>query len=175
MKTTTAELDPQAFAKVRELINDISIAMITTVTPDGTLRSRPMVTRQAGADGELWFFTASDSGKAHDIAQEHAVNVSYADPKAQRYVSVSGNATVVHDREKARGLWHPMLKTYFPKGMDDPQLALLRVWVDSAEYWDMPSNRMVQLYQIARTAVGRNRPGGPEHTKVDVRATPSSG
>ena len=46
MKRTTTSTDAKAFEKLKELIHDIDVAMVTTVTVDGGLRSRPMVTRQ---------------------------------------------------------------------------------------------------------------------------------
>src|SRR5688500_9894852 len=145
MKTTTAAEHPEALAKLKEMVRDIDIAMVTTVTVQGSLRSRPMVTRQFEDQGILWFFTADDSGMADDLREEPAVNASYADPKHQRYVSITGNATLEHDREKARNLWSGALKPYFPRGLDDPHLALLCVRIESAEHWDHPTSRMVQL------------------------------
>src|SRR4051812_16296179 len=174
MKTTTASSDPHSFAKLQSLVESIDVAMVTTVTPDGTLRSRPMVTREFNDDGELWFFTADDSEKAGDLAAEHGVNVSYADPKEHRYVSVSGNAAIMHDAEKATELWHPMVKPYFPRGLEDPHLALLRVRIETAEFWDAATSKMVQLFQFGKA--GKTNGAGPgEHTKVEIRATPSSG
>jgi general stress protein 26 len=171
MKRTTASADPEAYAKLQELVRHIDIAMVTTVTVEGTLRSRPMVTRKFEEDGTLWFFTSDDSGKAHDLQEEHGVNVSYADPKHNRYVSVSGNANVLHNREKAKQLWAPALKAWFPRGLDDPHLALLCVRIESAEYWDASSSKMVQL-----PAWGKG--GGPssgEDVTVDVRNARASG
>lgn len=173
--TTTASRDPAAYAKLRELVKDIDIAMVTTVTPDGALRSRPMATRAFESEGELWFFTADDSAKADDLAAERAVNVSYADPGSQRYVSVSGNATILRDRDKAKELWTPVLKAYFPGGLDDPHLALLRVSVETAQYWDSPSSKMVQLFEMTRAAATGGRPHLGENKTVAVRQTPTSG
>jgi len=132
-------------SKLAELINGIEIAMLTTMTADGTLRSRPMATQQGPFDGTLWFFTQEPSGKTDELRGDRHVNVSYADPKAQRYVSVSGTAEVVRDRRKAEELWNPMYKAWFPEGVDDPSLALLRVQVTAAEYWDSPSSAVVHL------------------------------
>src|SRR5688500_16628544 len=95
MKRTTTSTDAKAFEKLKELIHDIDVAMVTTVTVDGGLRSRPMVTRQFEDDGMIWFFTSDESGKAEDLREEHAVNVSYSEPKKRRYVSVTGNANLV--------------------------------------------------------------------------------
>ena len=175
MRTTTASSDPRAFAKLKELIHDIDLAMVTTVTVDGTLRSRPMVTRHFDDDGILWFFTLDDSGKAHDVGEEHAVNASYAEPKEHRYVSVTGNATIVHDRDKARKFWDSSLKTYFPRGLDEPHLALLRVAIESAEYWDAAKSSMVQLLAITKSAPTGDQPDLGENVRIDVRNARASG
>lgn len=174
MKQTTAEADPAAMTKLRELIENIEIAMMTTVTPDGTLRSRPMVTEHVSEHGELWFFTSDDSGKMEDIEAEHGVNLSYADPRARTFVSITGNASIVRDREKTKAFWDPQLRTFFPRGLDDPHLALLCVRVESAEYWDEPSSRMMKLYHTAKAAM-TGHDGDEDHVRVDIRAARASG
>ena len=86
--------------KLRELIEQIQFAMLTTVEDDGTLRSRPMATQQTEFDGDLWFFTNASAPKVDEVQQNQKVNVSYAEPKDQKYVSVSGTAELVRDRQK---------------------------------------------------------------------------
>lgn len=174
MKTTTQSRDPEAYEHLRDLVRDIDIAMITTVTPDGALHSRPMVTREFDEEGELWFFTVDESAMAHDIEAEHAVNISYADPRNRRYVSITGSASIVHDAEKARELWDASLKPYFPRGIDEPHLALLRVKIETAEYWESPAGKAVRLVKEPGGADHNSDEAG-EHTKIDVRATPASG
>jgi general stress protein 26 len=175
MKRTTASSDPKAFAKLKELVKDIDIAMVTTVTVEGGLRSRPMATRQFEDDGVLWFFTSEESGMAEDLHDEHAVNVSYAEPKDHRYVSVTGNAAIVHDRERAKHLWAPMLKTYFPRGLDDPHIALLCVRIEMAEYWDASSSKMVRIWETTKNAVMGEAGEMGENVKVDIRNARASG
>src|SRR5438067_9380888 len=140
----------EAIQKLGEMTKDIQVAMMTTLMPDGTLRSRPMATQKTPFDGELWFFTDADSAKVHEVEGDHHVNLSYADPDNQRYVSVTGRASVVNDREKARAIWNPVNKAWFPNGVDDPALRLLRVKVDQAQYWDAPSGKMTQLIGLAK-------------------------
>ena len=139
--------------KLTKLIKGIKMAMLTTATSDHSLRSRPMATQQAPFDGTLWFFTYADSGKTDEIEREHHVNVSYADPSDSRYVSVSGLAEVVRDRAKAKELWTELHRAWFPKGLDDPNLALLKIRVTDAEYWDGPSSKMVQLAGFVKALV----------------------
>jgi general stress protein 26 len=169
MNSNPSVSDPQAFAKLQSLINRISVAMLTTVGADGALRSRPMQTRLAEADGTLWFFTDDYSELVREVSEEHQVGLTYAEPKQQQYVSVSGTATLVHDRERMRQLWHPAVKAYFPRGLDDPRLALLRVRIESAEYWDAPTNRMVQAYAFARSILTGDRAAIGDHKHVDVQ------
>jgi general stress protein 26 len=157
-------------AKLAELIKDIEVAMLTTVGTDGHLRSRPMATQQTEFDGTLWFFTWMDTDKVHEIQRDQHVAVSYAKPSDQRYVSVSGTARLVNDREKAKELWNPLLKAWFPKGLDDPNLGLLRVDAEHAEYWDAPSSKLVQLYGFTKAILTGKRYGeeGTEHEKVNL-------
>jgi general stress protein 26 len=154
--------------KLRELIKDIRIAMLTTVDQDGSLRSRPMGTQQSELDGDLWFFTSQSSAKIQEVEREHQVNVSYAAPDDQRYVSVSGTARLVRDPAKAKELWNPFLKTWFPKGLDDPDLALLKVEVKKAEYWDSPSSTMLHLVGFVKAMVTGERPDMGENEKLDL-------
>jgi len=139
--------------KLAKLIKGISIAMLTTRDDDGTLRARPMQTQEREFDGTLWFFTQASSHKVQEIDHEHQVNLSYAQPEENRYVSVSGTATLVHDRGKIDELWTPVLKAWFPKGNDDPEVALLRVVVTKAEYWDAPSSTIVKLVGFAKSVL----------------------
>jgi general stress protein 26 len=184
MKKTTAEHDPKAADRLRKLIEEISVAMLTTVTPDGTLRSRPMVTSELRDPGELWLFTSDDSGKAHDLAEERGINVSYADPERDRYVSVSGQAAIVHDNDRLHELWDASMTRFFPKGLDDPHLALLRVRIEWAEYWDAATRQMKRIDDAGVDASDKGSDDGEtdsgnkketRHVKVDIRATPESG
>ena len=151
------------------LIRGIKVAMMTTVEQDGSLRSRPMWTHDRDFDGELWFFTKEHSPKVDEVEHDHHVSLAYSDPTKDRYVSVSGRCRLVLDKDKARELWNPTLKAWFPEGLEDPELALLRVSVEKAEYWDTPNSRMVQLAGFVKaTLTGQEyRPGDNEKVTLD--------
>lgn len=166
MDTSTRE---GAIAKLAALIKGINIAMLTTVdSSDGTLRSRPMGTQQIEFDGELWFFTFDDSPKAREVSREHQVNVSYADLGKQLYVSVSGKGDIVHDRAKMEELYTPYLKAWFPDGLDTPNIALLRVNVDKAEYWEETSRIASYLSMAQAILTGKPNDSGNINEKLDI-------
>lgn len=172
MKTTTQAEDPAAYAQLQEMVRDIDVAMITTVTPDGALHSRPMVTRHFNEQGEIWFLLRDDVDAVEDLEAEHAVNVNYSSPEKRRYVSIRGSGTVFHDHDKAQELWDDALKAYFPQGLDDPHLAVLRVQIEIAEFWESPSQAATQLMARERAD---SSPSTGIHTKLAVRATPATG
>jgi general stress protein 26 len=154
--------------KLAELIKDIRIAMLTTVDEDGSLRSRPMATQDVEFNGELWFMVGADSAKVHEVQEDRQVNVSFANPDDQRYVSVSGSAQLVRDRQRIDEFWNPMYKAWFPEGKDDPNIALLRVTVSKAEYWDSHSSPVVHLLGFAKALITGQSYDGGENEKVNL-------
>lgn len=142
--------DTSGIEKLAKLIEGIEYAMLTTVAPDGSLHSRPMMVQNSPFEGDLWFFTGRATGKTKSIEKESHVNVAFADPENHRFVSVSGRAELVDDIAMARKLWSPIYRAWFPEGLEDANLVLLKVTVDSAEYWDAPSSKMVQLFGLAK-------------------------
>jgi general stress protein 26 len=150
--------------KVADLVSEIKFAMLTTEEADGTLRSRPMATMQMDANGDLWFFTALSSPKVEEAEHHHQVNLSYMDIGRQDYVSISGIGQFVRDKDRMAQLWSPWIKPWFPEGLDDPNLVLLKVSITQAEYWDAPGGAAKRLYGLAKgiatgntDALGENR------------------
>jgi general stress protein 26 len=153
--------------RLEEKIKDVRMAMMTTVEADGTLHSRPMATLDMEPDGTLWFFTLASAPKVSELQQHQQINVTYAKPEDNLFVSVSGTAQLVRDRQKVEDMWKPYLKPWFPKGKDDPDLALLRVNIAKAEYWDAPSGKMGILYSAVKGLATGGRDLG-ENQKLNL-------
>jgi len=128
-------IDPQ-IQRLAALTKDIGVAMLVTRTREGQLVSRPV--QQAGFDGALWFFTSAASHKAAEIRAHPQVNVAYADASGNTFVSISGTARVRRERSRIDSMWREPMRAFFPGGKEDPDITLIRVQVDSAEYWDGP-------------------------------------
>jgi general stress protein 26 len=153
--------------KVKDLVADARICMFTTMTSDGRHVSRPMAVQDVEFDGDLWFFAFDDSDKAVQLAGHPEVNVSFSDSKQHAWVSLSGTAEIVRDRAKAEELWNPLLKAWFPDGLETPGLALIKVHAASAEYWESPhSSRVVTMLGYAKAAVTGRSPDGGENSEV---------
>ena len=155
--------------KLREMVKEIDFCMLTTVDENGDLHSRPMsVNEQIDPNGDIWFFTGASSHKVSEIARQPKVNVSFADPDNQHYVSVSGTAQLVRDRKKIEELWKPEFKMWFPEGKDDPDVALLRVSLEKAEYWDSPSSTIGFVLNFVSSLVTGKEADHGENRKIEL-------
>lgn len=154
--------------KLRELIRGIEVAMLTSVTPDGRLLSRPLGTQEVEFDGDLWFASGYDSEKVREIQANPQVNVSYASRDRNAYVSVSGRASIVRDRETIERMWSPGMGIFFKHGKDDPNLCLIRVEAETAEYWDGPGTAIGKGLYFLTTAINRDPSNMTENRRVDL-------
>ncbi|MBV8900659.1 MAG: pyridoxamine 5'-phosphate oxidase family protein [Verrucomicrobia bacterium] len=126
---------PSASEALGEAVETIRVAMLTTQEKDGGLRSRPMVC--AGLDQDaLWFITKEHTPKVAEAQEHQEVNVAFASPEKNAYVSVTGQAQVVHDPKLLQKLWSAELSRWFAQGVSDPDLALLRIDIRHTEQWD---------------------------------------
>jgi len=159
-------------SKLWDMIKDIRFGMLTVHGADGRLYARPMTTQNGEADrgGVIWFFMSRSGQPVADLAASHDVNVAYADPDSDKYVSASGTARLVEDPVKKQELWSEAAKAWFPGGAEDPDLALVAVLVAEAEYWDVKANKAVQIFKLAKAALTGEGPTDlAEHRRVRMR------
>ena len=143
-----------------DLIKDTRFAMFTTRHANGHLHSRPMTTQNSKLDEDdsLWFFMSNSGDPVADLGADPTVNVAYANPGKDSYVSVSGTAQVVDDVERKKRLWNKMNEAWFPNGPTDPDVALVQVRITHANYWDVKDSKVVQFWQMAKAAVSGKPP-----------------
>ncbi len=167
-----SQQDSASSALLWNLIKDIKFAMFTTRHHNGHLHSRPMTTQNTPVDEDdsLWFFMSRSDEPVADIESEPNVNVVYAHPGHDSYVSVSGTARVVDNLTKKEQLWSKLNEAWFPAGVTDPDLALVQVQITHANYWDVKASKLVQLFTMARATITGRAPGPiGEHGEVRMR------
>jgi len=156
--------------KIWDLIKGAHSALLVTVGQDGQLDSRPMGCLQTDLDKTLWFLTFRHSLKVSEIARDDRVLVSYAKPQRYEYVSLSGRAQIVEDKQRLREFWSEGLRVWFPNGPNDPELALLAVQVEEAKYWTNVASVASYAWAYVKAAVTRQSPSPSEIGDVkDVR------
>lgn len=151
--------------RLAELVEPVRVAMLTTLDAQGQLTSKPMSPIELDGQGCIWFFTDRQSTTA---AQLERLNLSFCNVDRGDYVSVVGRGELIEDRERARALWTPMARPWFPDGPESANLRLLKIVPHSVEYWDSPNSKMVRLFAIAASVAAAKPVGLGEHGKLDV-------
>ena len=164
-----SEAEQGSEQRLVELLKKVRIAMFASRGPDGRFHSRPMATSDVAFDGSVYFITDENSGKVDDLARDPETIVTYSDEGKQIYLSLRGRADVITDKDVIKQHWTASARGWFPGGADDPRVALIRVQVEDAEYWDAPNGKVAVLYAYAKAMVTGERPGNVgEHARVSI-------
>ncbi len=161
MKTHT-QTTP-ALTQLCELVEHMTVAMLTTVNEQGHLVSRPMAPLEMDAQGAVWFFTDLRSSKVEQLSK---LNLSFSDTGQGTYVSICGRGEIHADQARIDGLWTAFARPWFPEGRTSNDLVLLKVVPDAAEYWDAPHSKMVRLFAVAASVVAGKPVGMGEHNML---------
>jgi general stress protein 26 len=143
--------DERARRRAVEIAQDARFCMVASTAPDGALHSRPMTPQQVDDDLEAWFFISRSSEQAADIAARSRVNLAF--DGSSDWLSVAGHGSLVDDRKKVEEMWNPVVEAWFPDGPGDPDVVLLRVDAESAEYWKAPGGRVASALSFVKAKV----------------------
>ena len=110
----------------------------------------------------LYFPTERTSAKVGELLADDHVFLGYVN--GSEWATVTGRGKIVDDKAKNKELWNPLWKNWFT-GPDDPNMVLIAVTPELAEYWDSAS-RAIVLAKMAYTAVTGQKTQIGEHAKL---------
>jgi len=147
--------DPAAdIDRVWTLLKEISVAMVVTHEGQGrNMRSRPMAARPAREEGAIYFLTDVDSPKASEIRRDETICLALADNKAKKYLSITGYAELIDDRNRIKQLWSIYDKAFW-SDENDPRIRILLVRPESAEFWEGAGAIVTAVKLIAASVSG---------------------
>lgn len=150
-----------------DLIKDIRFCMLSHHHADGSLHSHPLTTQNKALDeaATLYFLVSKSTELGQRLRQDGNVNLSYANPRDDTWVSITGSAMVVEDVQQQKDLFDAMDKAWF-NGPQDPDLELVTVHVAEAEYWNVKENRLLQMLRLGQAAATGRRPQVGEHAEL---------
>ena len=136
-----------------------------TVEPNAAITARPIgvVGDHAAFDGCLWFITDRRSRKVQAIKSGATTFLIFEDHGKGAYLHLTGRASVIEDRRRLEELYTPVQRTWFPLGLKDPHITLVRFDADQGEYWDQ-HNGMLRLLAAFAKAVVTGTPGSSGNT-----------
>ena len=152
----TEQADPE---NIWGAIAKLHVTMLAT-QEEGRIVSRPMASLARPNEGRIYFITHLQTGKVGEIGGSAPVNLAYADPSSNTYVSISGTARTTQDREKLRELWGFYAEAWLPQGPDDPDTALIEVEPEEAKLWDGTRSSLIQTVKMLKGVVTQTPPSG---------------
>jgi general stress protein 26 len=160
--------DQEAIKKLKELVDEVSICMFTTIDDDNNVTSRPMYTSSIDEEGNLWFFTNEFSEKISELSKDNLVHLIYSHPVKNIYVDVKGSCSVIIDKTKMEELWDSKLQSWVPEGLDDARLCLVKVTTDTAYFWNHSYSKMGLLFHMIRSITKGDKYKESERGKLDL-------
>lgn len=157
--------DDDQLDTIRSIMKDVRTCMLVTASDDGQLHSCPMTTQEAEYDGDAWFLAGASSEAVRNLRARPHVNVSYSGSSA--WLSLAGTATVVDDQRKKKDLWNTFVEAWFPGGVDDPAVVVVKVEGESAHYWESPG-RVAMMASMLKARVTGDTPEAGESQAVDL-------
>lgn len=157
----------QNVEKLIEMVKDVRTCMLITNEKNAeNLSGRPMSISKIDDDGAIWFFTKESSYKVDEIEESKKVSIAITNESSNNYLMIHGTATLVNDKIKMAELWSSLLKAWFPLGLDDPDMLLIKVTPSEVNYWDSSSSKMVVLFNMLKAIVTGKEYDEGEHGKI---------
>lgn len=159
----------QNVEKLIEMVKGVRVCMlITNEQNTENLSGRPMSISQIDDDGNIWFFTKASSYKVNEIEESKKVSIAITNESNNNYLMIHGAATLVNDKSKMKVLWSSILKAWFPLGLEDPDMTLIKVTPGEVNYWDSSSSKMIVLFNMLKAIVTGKEYAEDEHGKINL-------
>lgn len=141
----------EAIPAIARLLKKIDICQFATLGEGGALHSRPMSNNsEVEFDGDSWFFAPSDGRLVAELEKDPAAVTAYRD--GYTFVAVSGRASIETDAELKKQHWQKDLERWFPNGPEDPNVSLLHLEAEHAEWWGEMGDGAADLRETAARA-----------------------
>jgi len=140
------------------LLKKFQNVMLVTHTGKHGFHARPMAIADVEDDGRMWFITSVDTAKVHEIEVDSQVHLVAQDGN-NAFLSLSGRASLIGDREKIAHLWREPFRVWFPGGKDDPNIELIALRPERGEFWDNTgAKRFKYLWEAAKAYMSGTTP-----------------
>lgn len=143
----------EAIAKIKHMLAHTKVCMFCTDLEEIPFSTRPMAAQDVDEQGNVWFLSGKDSHKNQEIADDRQVQLIFANPDRNEFLSISGIASILTDRKLIEEKWSPIAKSWFTEGKNDSSISCIRVQPLLGYYWDTKHGKVVSLIKIVAGAV----------------------
>jgi general stress protein 26 len=120
------------------------------------------------SEGVIWFLTDRRGLEDEEVEINPEVCLVFVYPKEKVYLSISGEAFVGQDPQRAQRLWNKEQEVWWPGGPHDRNLLVMRVEPERVEMWDGPASSALAAYEFFMARATGSKPNLGENRKVTV-------
>lgn len=157
----------ESWKKLKDLVDDIKVAMMVTGLEKKPINAIPMRTKKIDDKGNIWFISAGNSEHNQNIQVNEDVHLLYSAPKDNEFLSLYGQAEITKDKTILKDLYSATTDNWFD-GADDPNLTAIKVKPAEAYYWDSKTNKYVTLFKMGIGALTGNQQDIGEKGKLKL-------
>ncbi|WP_029035068.1 pyridoxamine 5'-phosphate oxidase family protein [Salinimicrobium terrae] len=157
----------ESWEKLRELVDDIKVAMMVTGLEKKPINAIPMRTKKIDENGNIWFVSAGNSEHNKNLQINEQVHLLYSDPDDNEFITLYGNAEITKDKTILKDLYSATTDNWFD-GVDDPNLTAIKVKPVEAYFWDSKTNKYVTLLKMGVGALTGNQQDVGEKGKLNL-------
>ena|SRR5687768_15077841 len=116
-------------------MKELDICMMNTHAKRGSLNCRPMSNnKDVTYKGDSYFFTYEKTAKIKELEADPNVSLNF-EGKKDMFISVSGKAKLIKNKEAFADHWVDSLNQWFPDGIDTKGMVLIHVKGQKIKYW----------------------------------------
>lgn len=142
----------EAKKKLKELAEDIDIAMMETNLGAKPSHYIPMSTKEVDNEGCIWFLSNKNSDHNAHLNSDKSIQLVYSKPSNMEFMTLYGKAFITTDRAILERYYGKMDDTWF-EGIDDPNLTAIKVIPEDIHYWDTKNGKFVSLLKMGIGAI----------------------
>lgn len=134
------DMNHKSIEDISKRMAGIDIAILSTHTEGGQIANRPMSNNGDVYGGTSYYFTFEQARTVADIEANPKVALGFTGQGGifsdAIYVAVEGTAELIRDKSAFRAHWTSDLDRWFEKGIDTPNIVLIKVKAARITYWD---------------------------------------
>ena len=142
----------EAIKKVKDIAKDVDFTMMATNLKEQPLSVVPMSTKKVDDLGNIWFLSGADSDHNSNIKKDSSVQLMYSGGSDMKFMSIYGTAEISKNKTMIDELYGKTDSIWFD-GKDDPNVSVIKFTPSEAAYWDSGSNKLVNLFKMAKGAI----------------------
>jgi general stress protein 26 len=123
-------------------LKDIDFAMLSTVTANGEIASRPMSNNgDVEYDGDNYFFAFENTHTIKEIEANAKVGLTFVGAKGLLgkppiFIAIEAKAQLIRDKAQFEAHWNSDIEEWAKDGIDTPGLTLIKAHATRIHYWD---------------------------------------